>query len=94
MQAEEEGRIVASLVYTGEVYNFMELRDELKRLGSDTELVLSLNVWLRLVAHWVQDGSRSASLPVPAYTMTTCIVPAHRPAKMLLAAERRNRNAR
>jgi asparagine synthase (glutamine-hydrolysing) len=46
MQAEEEGRKIASLIYTGEVYNFVELRDELKRLGhqfktcSDTEVVL------------------------------------------------------
>src|SRR3984893_543355 len=46
MQAEEEGRTIASLIYTGEVYNFAELRDELKRLGhqfktcSDTEVVL------------------------------------------------------
>jgi asparagine synthase (glutamine-hydrolysing) len=46
MQAEEEGRVVASLVYTGEVYNFVELRDTLKHLGhhfktcSDTEVVL------------------------------------------------------
>jgi asparagine synthase (glutamine-hydrolysing) len=46
MQAEEEGRVTASLIYTGEVYNFVELRDELKRLGhhfktsSDTEVVL------------------------------------------------------
>jgi asparagine synthase (glutamine-hydrolysing) len=46
MQAEEEGRTTACLIYTGEVYNFVELRDELKRLGhrfntrSDTEVVL------------------------------------------------------
>ena len=46
MQAEEEGRTIATLIYTGEVYNFVELRDELKRLGhhfktcSDTEVVL------------------------------------------------------
>ena len=36
----------ASLIYTGEVYNFVELRDQLSRLGhrfksqSDTEVVL------------------------------------------------------
>lgn len=46
MQAEHEGRTIASLIYSGEVYNFVELRDELKQLGhrfktsSDTEVVL------------------------------------------------------
>jgi hypothetical protein len=65
MQAEEEGRIVASLVYTGEVYNFMELRDELKRLGSDTELVLSLNVWLRLAPIGSKMGPDPPRSPCP-----------------------------
>src|SRR3984893_17289850 len=46
MQAEEQGLTTVSLIYTGEVYNFVELRDELKQLGhqfktrSDTEVVL------------------------------------------------------
>jgi asparagine synthase (glutamine-hydrolysing) len=46
MLAEQGGRTDACLIYTGEVYNFTELRDELKQLGhsfrtrSDTEVVL------------------------------------------------------
>ena len=46
MRVEEEGRTLVSLIYTGEVYNFVELRDALKQLGhqfktrSDTEVVL------------------------------------------------------
>lgn len=47
MVAEENGKPVAVLIYTGEVYNFRELRSELQALGhrfqtqSDTEVVLS-----------------------------------------------------
>src|SRR5260370_41624916 len=33
MQAEELGQTTGSLIYTGEVYNFVELRDEPKQLG-------------------------------------------------------------
>ena len=46
MRVEEEGRTLVSLIYTGEVYNFVELRGALKQLGhqfktrSDTEVVL------------------------------------------------------
>jgi asparagine synthase (glutamine-hydrolysing) len=46
MQAEELSQTTVSLIDTGEVYNFVELRDELKQLGhqfntrSDTEVVL------------------------------------------------------
>ncbi|MCD0493097.1 asparagine synthase (glutamine-hydrolyzing) [Chromobacterium violaceum] len=46
MTADEDGRTLACLVYTGEVYNFQALRRELQGLGhafrtrSDTEVVL------------------------------------------------------
>jgi asparagine synthase (glutamine-hydrolysing) len=59
MQAEEQGRTIASLIYTGEVYNFVELRDELRQLGhqfktrSDTEVVLR---------GYLQWGTRSSNV--------------------------------
>jgi asparagine synthase (glutamine-hydrolysing) len=46
MQAEEEGRTVASLIFAGEIYNFIDLRHELSAQGhtfktrSDTEVIL------------------------------------------------------
>ena len=46
MQAVEEGKTIASLTYTGEVYNFVDLRRQLELFGhrfrtrSDTEVVL------------------------------------------------------
>ncbi|HYZ61812.1 MAG TPA: asparagine synthase (glutamine-hydrolyzing) [Acetobacteraceae bacterium] len=46
MQAEEEGQVVATLIFAGEIYNFIELRQALVALGhrfktrSDTEVIL------------------------------------------------------
>jgi asparagine synthase (glutamine-hydrolysing) len=50
MVAEEQHAVQAVITYTGEVYNFRELRDELRRCGhrfytaSDTEVVLRVYV--------------------------------------------------
>ncbi|RLU94594.1 asparagine synthase (glutamine-hydrolyzing) [Streptomyces griseocarneus] len=55
MTAEEDGRTLAALTYSGEVYNFQELRRELRSRGhrfrtdSDTEVVL------RAYLEWGED---------------------------------------
>jgi asparagine synthase (glutamine-hydrolysing) len=55
MLAEQEGKLLAALAYTGEVFNFVELRQELRGYGhtfrtdSDTEVVL------RAYLQWGRD---------------------------------------
>ena len=71
MQVEDDaGRTIASLIYTGEVYNFVELREQLSRLGhrfksrSDTEVVL------RGYLQWGEKSSNGSTACSPSRSGT------------------------
>jgi asparagine synthase (glutamine-hydrolysing) len=58
MTAERDGTAAAVLTYSGEVYNFRELRDELRALGQEFRTASDTEVVLRAYLQW-GDGFAS-----------------------------------
>ncbi len=55
MLAKESGKTLACLTYSGEVYNFVELRDELMKRGHRFETKSDTEVVLRSYLEWGED---------------------------------------
>lgn len=55
MTVEHDGATIAAITYSGEVYNYRELRDELRRLGHDFRTTSDTEVVLHAYLEWGDD---------------------------------------